>query len=136
MSIVATEWGTGQVFWSMLWFFLFFIWIWLLIIVFSDIFRSHDLGGWGKALWTILILFVPFLGVLIYVIARGSSMQERDMQQARDSKQAMDRYITETAKGAAPATSPVDELTKLADLHKSGAINDDEFAAMKAKVLA
>ena len=82
------------------------------------------------------ILFVPFLGVLIYVIARGSSMQERDLQQARDSKQAMDRYITEMAKGAAPATSPVDELTKLADLHKSGAINDDEFAAMKAKVLA
>jgi hypothetical protein len=63
-------------------------------------------------------------------------MQERDLQHARESRQAMDRYITETARGAAPSTSPVDELTKLADLHKSGAINDDEFAAMKAKVLA
>ncbi len=125
-----------NLFLTMLYFFLWIAWLFLLFRIILDIFRSHDLGGWGKALWTILILFVPFLGVLIYVIARGSSMQERDMQQARDSKQAMDRYITETAKGAAPATSPVDELTKLADLHKSGAINDDEFAAMKAKVLA
>ena len=125
-----------NLFLTMLYFFLWIAWLFLLFRIILDIFRSHDLGGWGKALWTILILFVPFLGVLIYVIARGSSMQERDMQQARDSKQAMDRYITETAKGVAPATSPVDELTKLADLHKSGAINDDEFAAMKAKVLA
>ncbi len=125
-----------NLFLTMLYFFLWIAWLFLLFRIILDIFRSHDLGGWGKAGWTILILFVPFLGVLIYVIARGSSMQERDMQQARDSKQAMDRYITETAKGAAPATSPVDELTKLADLHKSGAINDDEFAAMKAKVLA
>ena len=125
-----------NLFLTMLYFFLWIAWLFLLFRIILDIFRSHDLGGWGKALWTILILFVPFLGVLIYVIARGSSMQERDMQQARDSKQAMDRYITETARGAAPSTSPVDELTKLADLHKSGAINDDEFAAMKAKVLA
>ena len=125
-----------NLFLTMLYFFLWIAWLFLLFRIILDIFRSHDLGGWGKAGWTILILFVPFLGVLIYLIARGSSMQERDMQQARESKQAMDRYITETAKGAAPATSPVDELTKLADLHKSGAINDDEFAAMKAKVLA
>ena len=125
-----------NLFLTMLYFFLWIAWLFLLFRIILDIFRSHDLGGWGKAGWTILILFVPFLGVLIYVIARGSSMQERDMQQARDSKQAMDRYITETAKGAAPPSSPVDELTKLADLHKSGAINDDEFAAMKAKVLA
>ena len=125
-----------NLFLTMLYFFLWIAWLFLLFRIIIDIFRSQDLGGWGKAGWTILILFVPFLGVLIYVIARGSSMQERDMQQARDSRQAMDKYITETVKGAAPSTSPVDELTKLADLHKSGAINDDEFAAMKAKVLA
>ena len=125
-----------NLFLTMLYFFLWIAWLFLLFRIILDIFRSHDLGGWGKAGWTILILFVPFLGVLIYVIARGSSMQERDMQQARESRQAMDKYITETVKGAAPSTSPVDELTKLADLHKSGAINDDEFAAMKAKVLA
>ncbi len=125
-----------NLFLTMLYFFLWIAWLFLLFRIILDIFRSHDLGGWGKAGWTILILFVPFLGVLIYVIARGSSMQERDMQQARDSRQAMDRYITETVQSAGPSTSPVDELTKLADLHKSGAINDDEFAAMKAKVLA
>jgi hypothetical protein len=125
-----------NLFLTMLYFFLWIAWVFLLFRIILDIFRSHDLGGWGKAGWTILILFVPFLGVLIYVIARGSSMQERDMQQARDSKQAMDRYITETVQSSAPSTSPVDELTKLADLHKSGAINDEEFAAMKAKVLA
>ena len=62
--------GTGQVFWSMLWFFLFFIWIWLLIVVFSDIFRSHDLSGWAKALWTIFVIFLPYLGVFVYLIAR------------------------------------------------------------------
>ena len=125
-----------NLFLTMLYFFLWIAWLFLLFRIILDIFRSQDLGGWGKAGWTILILFVPFLGVLIYLIARGSSMQERDMQQARESRQAMDRYITETAKGAAPSTSPADELTKLAELHKSGAINDDEFAAMKAKVLA
>ena len=125
-----------NLFLTMLYFFLWIAWLFLLFRIILDIFRSADLGGWGKAGWTILIVFVPFLGVLIYVIARGSSMQERDMQHARESRQAMDRYITETARGAAPSTSPVDELTKLADLHKSGAINDDEFAAMKAKVLA
>jgi ABC-type multidrug transport system fused ATPase/permease subunit len=125
-----------NLFLTMLYFFLWIAWLFLLFRIIIDIFRSQDLGGWGKAGWTILILFVPFLGVLIYLIARGSSMQERDMQQARESRQAMDKYITETVKGAAPSTSPVDELTKLADLHKSGAISDDEFAAMKAKVLA
>ena len=125
-----------NLFLTMLYFFLWIAWLFLLFRIIIDIFRSQDLGGWGKAGWTILILFVPFLGVLIYLIARGSSMQERDMQQARESRQAMDKYITETVKGAAPSTSPVDELTKLADLHKSGAINDDEFATMKAKVLA
>ena len=125
-----------NLFLTMLYFFLWIAWLFLLFRIILDIFRSADLGGWGKAGWTILIVFVPFLGVLIYVIARGSSMQERDLQHARESRQAMDRYITETARGAAPSTSPVDELTKLADLHKSGAINDDEFAAMKAKVLA
>ena len=86
-----------NLFLTMLYFFLWIAWLFLLFRIILDIFRSQDLGGWGKAGWTILILFVPFLGVLIYLIARGSSMQERDMQQARESRQAMDKYITETA---------------------------------------
>ena len=75
-SSCSAEFGTGQVFWSMLWFFLWFIWIWMLIVVFSDIFRSPDLSGWGKALWTIFVIVLPYLGVFVYLIARGRKMQE------------------------------------------------------------
>ena len=90
MHVLAAEWGTGQVFWSMLWFFMFFIWIWLLIIVFSDIFRSHDLGGVAKALWIIFVILVPYLGVFVYLIARGHKMQEHAVEaaQAQDDRDA------------------------------------------------
>ena len=74
--MLFAEFGTGQVFWSMLWFFLCFIWIWLLIVVFGDIFRSRDLSGWAKALWTIFVIFLPYLGVFVYLIARGHKMGE------------------------------------------------------------
>ena len=77
MTSSVAEFGTGQLLWSMLWFFLFLIWIWLLIVVFADIFRSSDLSGWGKALWTIFIIVLPYLGVFVYLIARGGTMQER-----------------------------------------------------------
>ena len=80
--MVLAEFGTGQVFWSMLWFFMFFIWIWLLIVVFGDIFRSDDLSGWGKALWTIFVIVLPYLGVFVYLIARGHKMQEQSMKAA------------------------------------------------------
>jgi len=77
MTQLIAEFGTGQVLWSMLWFFLFFIWIWLLIVVFADIFRSADLSGWGKALWTIFVILLPYLGVFVYLIARGGTMHQR-----------------------------------------------------------
>jgi hypothetical protein len=95
--MVAAEFGTGQVFWSMLWFFLFFIWIWLLIAVFADIFRSDDLSGWGKALWTILVIVVPYLGVLIYLIVRGGKMRQREARDAQQADTAMRQYSRETA---------------------------------------
>ena len=82
MSLLA-EFGTGQVLWSFIWFFLLFIWIWLLIIVFSDIFRSRDLSGWAKALWVIFVIILPYLGVFVYLIARGSKMQEHAAQAAQ-----------------------------------------------------
>ena len=78
--MLLAEFGTGQVFWSMLWFFLFFIWIWMLVVVFGDIFRSADLGGWGKALWCIFIIVLPFLGVFVYLITRGHKMQEHQIR--------------------------------------------------------
>ena len=87
--MLLAEFGTGQVFWSMLWFFLWFIWIWMLIVVFGDIFRSPDLSGWGKALWTIFVIFLPYLGVFVYLIARGRKMQEHAVQAAQAQDAAM-----------------------------------------------
>ena len=126
-----------NLFLTMLYLFLWIAWLFLLFRIIFDIFRSKDLGGWGKAGWMILVFILPWLGALIYLIARGGSMHERDAQQARDSQAAMDAYIADRVKEVRPAGgSPVDELAKLADLHKSGAISDEEFESMKDKVLA
>jgi hypothetical protein len=130
--MVLADFGSGQVFWSMVWFTLFFIWIWLLFIVFGDIFRSRDLSGWGKALWTIFVIVVPYLGVFIYLIARGHKMQEHAVEAAQAQDQAMRAYVQNvTASGGA-----ADELAKLADLKAQGVITDAEFEAAKAKALA
>ena len=132
MSLLLAEFGTGQVFWSFLWFVMFFIWIWLLIIVFSDIFRSHDLSGWVKAIWIIFVILVPYLGVLVYLIARGHKMQEHAMEAAKAQDAAFRQYV----QSAAPAPSTADELAKLADLKAKGAISDAEYEQLKAKALA
>jgi len=124
--------GTGQVLWSMLWFFLFFIWIWLLIVVFSDIFRSRDLSGWAKALWTLFIIFVPYLGVFVYLIARGGRMQQHAVQDAQAQDAAFRQYVqTVTTDG----TSAADQIAKLADLRDKGVISEAEFQQAKAKAL-
>jgi len=130
--MLLAEFGTGQVFWSMLWFFLFFIWIWLLISLFGDIFRSKDLSGWGKALWTIFIIILPFLGVLVYLIVRGNSMQERALQDAANRESQFRGYVQSVATTGGGAA---DELAKLADLRDKGVISDAEFQAAKAKAL-
>ncbi|HEX6659814.1 MAG TPA: SHOCT domain-containing protein [Ilumatobacter sp.] len=130
--MLLAEFGTGQVFWSMLWFFLFFIWIWLLISLFGDIFRSADLSGGAKAMWTIFIIILPFLGVLVYLIVRGNSMQERALKQAADQEAQFRGYVqTVAASGGGTA----DELAKLADLRDRGVISQEEFDAAKAKAL-
>ena len=95
--MIVAEFGTGQVFLSMLWFFLFFIWIWLLIVVFSDIFRSRDLSGWAKALWVIFVIIVPYLGVFVYLIARGHKMQEHAVQAAQAQDAAMGDALADLA---------------------------------------
>jgi hypothetical protein len=119
-------------FWAMLMFFLFFAWIWVLITVFIDIFRSHDLNGWEKALWVVFVLVLPLLGVLVYLIARGGKMQERQVKDAANQQQAWNSAVQEAA-GSSDTTA--DQLTQLANLHQSGALTDDEYAAQKAKVL-
>jgi ABC-type multidrug transport system fused ATPase/permease subunit len=120
-----------NIFWTMLEFFVFFLWIWLLIVIFMDIFRSHDIGGFAKALWVIFVIILPFLGVLIYLIARGGSMHERAVAQATQQQKAFDEYVRKTAGG-----SNAEELSKLADLKAKGVITDAEFEAQKAKLLA
>jgi hypothetical protein len=120
-----------NIFWWMLWFFMFVIWIWLLISIFSDIFRS-DISGFGKAAWIFFVIILPFLGVLVYLIANGTKMQERSMKQAADMQQAQNNYIKSVA-GSGGGTA--DELEKLSKLHDAGTLTDAEFAAQKAKLL-
>jgi hypothetical protein len=132
--MLAYDYPMGGVFLTMLYFFLFFIWIWILITVFVDIFRSHDLSGWIKALWCIFVIVMPFLGVFIYLIARGGKMQQRSMRDAAQQKNAFDDYVRQTAgSGGGDAAS---QLTKLADLKSQGVLTDAEFDAQKAKILA
>ena len=128
--MLSSEFGTGQVFWSMLWFFLFFIWIWLLIVVFSDIFRSHDMGGFAKTLWVLFVIIMPYLGVFVYLIARGGKMHEHAVQDAQAQDAAMRQYIQQTV---ATSSSPADEIAKLADLKAKGVIDDAEYQQLKAK---
>jgi membrane protein implicated in regulation of membrane protease activity len=119
-------------FWTIFEIFLWVIWIWILIYVFIDIFRSRDLSGWGKALWFLFVLFIPLIGVLVYLIVRGSSMQDRAVKEAQQQDQEARRYIQE----AAGAPSTADQLAKLADLRDRGVITPAEFDSQKAKILA
>ena len=121
-----------SIFWTMLEFFIFFLWIWLLIVIFGDIFRSRDMGGLAKALWVLFVIIVPYLGVLIYLIARGGKMHERAAAAAAQQQKAFDSYVKQTA-GSSGGSA--DELAKLADLKAKGVLTDAEFEAQKAKVL-
>ena len=132
MTRLVAEFGTGQVLWSMLWFFLFFMWIYLVVVIFTDIFRSPDLSGWSKALWTIFVVFLPYLGVFVYLIARGHKMSEHAMKAAQAHETATRDYIQSVAVG----NSPAEEITRLVDLRDRGAITEVEFQAAKAKALA
>ena len=120
------------VFWTIFEIFLWVIWFWILITVFIDIFRSQDLNGWGKALWFLFVLFIPLIGVLVYLIARGGKMHERAMQVAQQQDQQFRQYVQETAGSGNTA----DQLAKLADLRDRGVITPAEFEQQKAKVLA
>ncbi len=130
--MLATNYPLLDIFWTMLEIFIFVIWIWLLIIVFSDIFRSRDMGGGAKALWVILVVIFPYIGVLVYLIARGGKMHERAEAQARQAQTEFDAYVKQAAGSGGSAA---DQLSKLADLKSKGVITDAEFEAEKAKVL-
>jgi ABC-type multidrug transport system fused ATPase/permease subunit len=132
--MIASSYPVLDVFLTMLYFFLFIIWIWLLITVFIDIFRSRDMGGGAKALWVIFVILLPFLGVFMYLIARGGKMHERAAAEAAQQQQKFDAYVRQAA-GTEGADS-ASQLARFADLKAQGVITDAEFEAQKAKVLA
>jgi putative oligomerization/nucleic acid binding protein/phospholipase D-like protein len=133
MPLAAQDYPLLNLFWTILELFVWVLWFFLLFRIIIDIFRSDDLGGWGKALWLIFVIVAPFLGVLVYVIARGGSMGQRDARQAQEADAAARSYIQSAA---GTSTSTAEELTKLAGLRDQGVITDAEFAAQKAKVLS
>ena len=128
--LLATDYPFLNVFWTILVFFAWVAWIWVAITVFSDVFRRRDIGGWGKAGWVVLVILLPFLGVLIYLIANHDGMAERSMREAQTQKDAMDSYIREAAGGSAA------EIAKAKELLDKGTINQAEFDEIKRKALA
>ena len=132
--MLATTYPVLDFFWTLVEIFLMILWIWLAITVFFDIFRSHDMGGLAKALWVIFIVVLPFLGILVYLIARGGKMHERAAEQAAQQQKAFDQYVKQAA--GAPGETSADQLHKLADLKTQGVLTDAEFEAQKAKILA
>ncbi len=125
----VADFGLGEALLTTLSIFFFVIWIWILITILSDLFRDHEVSGWGKAAWVFFLVFLPFITALIYLGVRGGGMRERALAAQREAQTQMDQYIRETA------SSPVDELHKLSELHDKGTISDEEFAKMKAKLV-
>lgn len=127
---IAADYPFLNVLWTMIVFFAWLAWIWIAITVFIDVFRRDDIGGWGKAAWVVFVIVLPFLGVLVYLIAQHDGMRERSAKQAQAQKQEFDQYVRETAGGSAT------EIAKAKELLDSGAISQEEFDKLKAKALA
>lgn len=130
--MLAYEYPFLGLFWTMLWFFLWMAWIVMVFRVFADIFRSRDMGGFAKAIWSIVVILIPLIGVLIYLIARGDGMADRDVQESYAQEQAVQSYVRDVAGSGGTA----DELSKLAGLRDSGVLSEAEFQQQKAKLLS
>jgi ABC-type multidrug transport system fused ATPase/permease subunit len=130
--MILADYTFGQGLLTVLEIFLFAAWLMVLFSIFGDLFRDHSMSGWGKAAWTIFLIFVPFLGVLIYLIARGSGMRERSLAQQQEAQKQFDTYVQQTAGGGSTA----DELAKLAKLHDEKKISDQEYEQAKAKIVS
>jgi hypothetical protein len=129
--MVGASYPFLDVMWTMLVFFLWILWFWLLFTVFADVFRRHDISGWGKAGWLIFTILLPFLGVFVYLISQGQGMTERNVERAKAQQQQFDSYVRETAGGGAAS-----EIAHAKQLLDSGAISEPEFQALKQKALA
>jgi hypothetical protein len=130
MLVAEADFPFLEFLWSMMLFFAWIAWIWIAITCFVDIFRRHDIGGGHKALWVVFIIVIPFLGVLVYLIAQHDGLRERSIKQAQDQQAAMDQYVKDTAGGSA------NEIAKAKELLDSGAISQEEFDQLKAKALS
>lgn len=128
--MLATTYGVGQVVYSILWFFLFFIEIWLVISIFIDIFRSHDLKGWQKALWILFVLVIPLIGILVYFIVRGDKMRAHQMQAQQE-----DQAFRDFQRGGLGGSSPASELSRLSELKRDGVISEAEFQELKSRII-
>lgn len=131
--MLAADYPFLDLMWTMVVFFLWILWFWLLFTVFADIFRRHDISGWGKAAWLIFTIFLPFLGVFVYLITQNVGMTERNMAQARSQKEQFDEYVRQTAGSGGGAAAEIDKAKQLLD---SGAITQAEFEALKQKALS
>jgi hypothetical protein len=129
--MIAATWGTGQVLLDILWFFLLFIEVWLIISIFVDIFQRHDMKGWLKALWVLLVIVFPLVGIVAYLIIYGDEMKVHARQAAQEQDRAFQDYVRQ----AVGATSPADELTRLAALRDKGTITEEEFQRLKSRVI-
>ena len=129
---LAADYPLLNIIWTMLVFFAWVIWFWLLIVVFSDIFSRHDISGWGKAGWLLLVVVLPYLGVFIYMIAQGTHMAERRDKRSQAARSEFDDYVKNVAASGGPAA----EIDKAKQLLDSGAITQAEFDSIKAKALA
>jgi hypothetical protein len=130
--IASSNYPFLEIFWTMLFFFCFVIWIWILFTVFGDLFRRRDIGGWGKTGWIIFVILLPFLGVFVYLIAQHKGMTERTIAQQQEAKAQMDQYVRSTA----GVSDPTQQIAKGEELLKSGAITQAEFDQIKRSALS
>jgi hypothetical protein len=128
--VLASDYPFLNIFWTMIIFFTWVVWIWMMVVILTDVFRRHDIGGWAKAGWVILLIILPFLGVLIYLIAEHKGMAERQAEQVNQARQETDEYIRSVSGGSAG------EIERAKGLLDSGAITQAEFESLKAKALA
>jgi hypothetical protein len=128
--LLIAEFNFGQALLTVLTIFLFVAWFWILISIIGDLFRDSDTSGWAKAVWVFFLIFLPFLGVLVYLVARGQGMQDRSIEHRAAAQSQMDSYVRKTA-----GSSPAEELGKLSDLKDKGTLSEAEFERAKAKLL-
>lgn len=135
--ILAYDYPVLGAFWTVMWIFLWVLWLLLLFRIIIDVFRDHEMSGWAKALWLIALIVFPFIGALVYVITRGRGMGEREIKHARAQQEEVDAYIRRTATGTqAVAGGHVDDLSRLAELRDRGALSDDEYQRAKERILS